>query len=512
VCLVAVGCGRIGFDARGDGGGGGSGDAAQDRMFVGASQTYIKASNTDANDWFGTSSALSADGQTLVVSSYEEASAATTIDGNQADNSAPFAGAAYVFVRTGGTWVQQAYVKPSNMNAADAFGEDVALSADGNTLAIASRLESGGGVGVGADPADNSAPEAGAVYVFVRAGTTWTQQAYIKATNTNMMDQFGYSLALSADGSTLAVGAITEASNATGVDGNQADNSLASAGAVYVYTRTGTTWSSQAYIKASNTNAGDQFGEDVALSSTGDTLAVSAWAESSAAKGIDGNQADNTASVAGAVYVFQRTGTAWAQQAYIKASNTDAQDYFGTAIAISGDGNTLVATAEYEASAATGIDGDQLGNTAADAGAAYVFVRADGAWTQQAYVKASNTNASDDFGKSVALSTTGDTLAVAAWGEASKATGIAGDQADNSEAAAGAAYVFSRTGATWSQVAYVKATNTDAGDAFGKSITLSGDGATLAVGAWNEDSSAKGIGGNPADNTASNSGAVYVYQ
>jgi len=131
----------------------------------------------------------------------------------------------------------------------------------------------------------------------------WSQQAYVKASNTGTGDRFGTSIALSADGSTLAVGADGESSAATGIGGNQTDNSAPYAGAVYVFTRSSTTWSQQTYVKASNTGLYAQFGESVALSAPR-TLAVGAPFESSAATGIGGNQADNSATYAGAVYVF----------------------------------------------------------------------------------------------------------------------------------------------------------------------------------------------------------------
>ena len=142
------------------------------------------------------------------------------------------------------------------------------------------------------------------MYVYTRSGTNWSQQAYIKASNTDANDYFGWSVALSGDGSTLAVGASYEHSAATGINGNQGDNSTAGAGAVYMFTRSGSTWGQQAYIKASNTNASDNFGASVALSADGSTLAVGAWREASTATGINGNQADNNAPYAGAVYVY----------------------------------------------------------------------------------------------------------------------------------------------------------------------------------------------------------------
>src|SRR6266852_1681409 len=251
-------------------------------------------------------------------------------------------------------------------------------------------------------------------------------QAYVKASNTGAADEFGFAVALSSDGNTLAVGAPGEASA-----GIETDNSAPSEGAVYVYTRSGATWTQQAYIKASNAEAGDQFGTSVALSSNGNTLAVGATGEDSSATGIGGSQTDNTAASAGAVYVFARSGATWTQQAYVKASNTDAGDQYGFSVALSSDGNTLAVGAVSESSSATGIGGNQADNTAASAGAVYVFTRnVVGVWTQQAYVKASNTGAGDLFGFSVALSGDGNTLAVGAASESSSATGIGGNQTD----------------------------------------------------------------------------------
>jgi trimeric autotransporter adhesin len=251
----------------------------------------------------GTSVALSADGSTLAVGAYEEGSLATGIDGNQADNSAGSAGAIYVYMRSGTMWSQQAYVKASNTGAGDHFGASVALSADGSTLAVGAYEEDSVAIGIGGNQADDSAENAGAVYVYTRSGTTWSQQAYVKATNTGADDEFGRSVALSADGATLAVGADGEASVATGIRGNQTDNSARGAGAVYVYMRSDTTWSQQAYVKAFNTGKGDEFGRSVALSADGAALVVGAWREDSAAVGIGGNQTDNSES-AGVVYVY----------------------------------------------------------------------------------------------------------------------------------------------------------------------------------------------------------------
>ncbi len=477
-----------------------------------AQEAYVKASNTGANDAFGHGVALSSDGSTLAVSAYVEASAATGIDGDQADNSASQAGAVYVFVRSGMTWRQQAYLKASNTDEHDSFGDRVALSADGSILAVGAAGEDSAAIGVGGDQADDTAVNAGAVYVFARSGATWSQQAYLKASNAEGGDIFGRSVALSGDGSTLAVGAAGEDSAATGIGGDQADNSTPAAGAVYVYTRSGTTWSPQAYVKPSNTGPEDLFGSSLALSADGSTLAVGAHQEDSAATGIGGDQADDSAADAGAVYVFTRAGTTWSQQAYVKASNTGSKDLFGQSVALSADGSTLAVGAYQEDSGARGIGGDQADHTAAfDAGAVYVYTRGGTTWSQQAYVKATNTDALDLFGL-VALSGDGSTLAVGAAYEDSGATGVDGDQIDNFTPYAGAVYVYTRSGTTWSHQAYVKASNTTSGLTFGSSVTLSADGSTLAAGAEPERSAATGIDGDQADVSAHDSGAVYVFR
>jgi trimeric autotransporter adhesin len=403
------------------------------------------------------------------------------------------------------------YVKASNTGANDFFGQTLSLSADGNTLAVGTPGEDGAAAGVEGNQSDESANSAGAVYVFTRSGNTWMQQAYVKASNTGANDVFGAAVSLSADGNTLAVGAREEDSAASGIGGNQNDASAASAGAAYVFTRSGSTWTQQAYVKASNAGAFDRFGQALSLSADGNTLAVGAIGEDSAAVGIGGDQTNESASNAGAVYVFTRSGSAWTQQAYVKASNTGANDSFGRTLSLSADGNTLAVGAIGEGSAAVGIGGDQTNESASNAGAVYVFTRSGSTWTQQAYVKASNAGATDRFGQALSLSADGNTLAVGAPEEDSAASGIGGNQNDASAGSAGAVYVFTRSGSTWTQQAYVKASNTGAIDGFGTAVSLSADGRTLAVGAVGEDSAALGIGGNQNDGNAPGAGAVYLY-
>ena len=491
---------------------------------------YIKAPNSGPGDRFGTGGtlsgdavALSADGGTLAIGAPFESSSAAGVNGDQDDETAYAAGAVYVFVRDDAeSWEQQAYVKASNPGFADNFGYFVALSADGNTLAVSGRFEASSATGVDGDQDDDSVPQAGTVYVFSRVDGAWSQEAYIKASNTGEAgrgnelgdgDQFGFSLALSADGHTLAVGAIAEDSAAAGIDGDQSDNSAMSAGAVYLYTRTDTAWTQQAYIKPTNPGGGDLFGYAVSLTADGNMLAVGAYDEDGSLAGTNEFQDDETSGT-GAIYVFTRGGNAWAQTAYLKASNAETGDSLGATAAISAAGNTLATTSLDEDGATTGVNSTPVPDTEPNVsmGSVYVFVRDGDNWSEQAYVKASNTGLEDSFGARLALSGDGDTLAVGAQLEDSAARGIDGEQDDDSAQEAGVVYLFTRDGATWSQIAYVKGSNTEAFDEFGSSIALSGDGSSMAVGARGEDSAATGVGGDQDDNSSFESGAVYVFQ
>ena len=464
-----------------------------------AQQAYIKASNPEEDDLFGYSVAISGDGNTLAVGAVFEASNATGVGGSQSNNDLIDAGAVYVFVRSGTTWTQQAYIKASNTADDDWFGTSVALSTDGNTLVVGAAYEATPGASV-------QGPDAGAVYVFTRSGVNWTEQSYLRASNPDEEDLFGWSVALSSDGNTLAVGAVGEASNATGIAGSQSNNDMPFAGAVYVFTRSAVTWTQQVYLKASNTGWGDRFGHRVSLSDDGNTLAVGAYLEDSNAVGVGGDASNNSSVASGAAYVFSRNVATWAQQAYIKASNTEIADWFGRSVALSGDGNTLAVGATREGSSATGVAGAQGNNDLADAGAVYLFIRGGMTWSQQAYIKASNTGAPDTFGFSVDLNSDGNTLAVGAPAEASNATGIDGTQTNNDRDYAGAAYAYTRSGAVWSQQDYVKASNTDEDDIFGRAASLSSDGKALALSGVQE----SGDGTAQSNNDSIWAGAVYV--
>lgn len=475
-----------------------------------AGPAYLKASNTDPGDLFGVSLALSADGNLLGIGANREASSAGAGEG---DNSTPDSGAVYLLARAASGWQQQAFLKASNAGEGDAFGSSIALSADQNTLAVGAPFEASSATGVDGNEDDDSAQGAGAVYVFSRSGESWQQQAYLKAAYAHDDDHFGVSVALSADGNTLAVGAEAEDGASQGIDGDQIVKSADEAGAVYLFRRTDTSWEPSTYFKASNAEMWDHFGSSVALSADGTTLAVGASSEDSASSGVDGDQTDNSASSAGAAYVFEFDGTAWEQRAYFKPTQNDTYtfDSFGSVVSLSADGNVLAVGAPGDASAATGVNGDASNDPMPYAGAVYLFTRSGSAWAQQAYFKASNTDAADEFGHDIQLSDDGTLLAVGAALEASAASGVDADQSNNSASEAGAAYLFGSEGTSWEQLAFIKAPNTNTGDRFGWSVSLSADASILAIGATREASAATGENGDQNDNSAAQAGAVYVY-
>ena len=147
------------------------------------------------------------------------------------------------------------------------------------------------------------------------------------------------------------------------------------------------------YLKASNPDVGDVFTRDIAIS--GDLIVVGADGEESAATSINGDQSDNSSPGTGAAYVFRFDGVVWKQEAYLKPSNGEAGDSFGWSVAV--DGDYIVVGAPWEASAATGVNGNEVDNSAAGSGAVYVFHRVRSTWIQEAYLKASNTGSSDLF-------------------------------------------------------------------------------------------------------------------
>lgn len=294
-------------------------------------QTRLAASDAADFDHYG--AAVAVDRDTVVVG-------ASTTDG--AGNGS---GSAYVHVRDGSSWTEQAELAAADAAPGDQFG--VAVAVDGDT-AVAGAYED-----------DDAGGGSGAAYVFTRSGTTWAQEAKLTAADAAPGDHFGWSVGL--DGDTLVVGAYDDD---------------AGRGAAYVFTRTGTTWVQQAKLTAADGTGGDALGRSVAVD--GDTVVAGAPFD------------DHLGLLSGSAYAFARTGTAWSEQAKLVGSDTGAHDQFGIAVDVDAD------------TAVIGSDIDDA--PGADTGSAFVFARTATAWTQEAKLEPAEALAQDQLGWSVAVS------------------------------------------------------------------------------------------------------------
>jgi len=382
-------------------------------------QAKLTASDAATGDQFGFSVSIS--GETAIV-------------GADLDDDAGFdSGSAYVFTRSGTTWTEQAKFTASDAATGDQFGISVSISGD---TAI-----------VGAVFNDDAGSRSGSAYVFTRSGTTWTQQDKLTALDAAADDFFGISVSISGD--TAIVGAVFN------------DDAGSASGSAYVFTRSGTTWTQQAKLTASDAAADDFFGDSVSIS--GDTTIVGARFN------------DDVATNSGSAYVFVKPGTGWVdatEDAKLTASDAAADDQFGNSVSISGD--TAIVGARFN---------DDVPN---NSGSAYVFVKPGTGWvdaTEDAKLTALDAAADDEFGFSVSIS--GDTTIVGA---------VLGDDVPNNS---GSAYVFTRSGTTWTQQAELTASDAAADDFFGLSVSISGN--TAIVGAvFNDDA-------------GSASGSAYVF-
>ncbi|MFN3454189.1 MAG: hypothetical protein ACK41T_04460, partial [Pseudobdellovibrio sp.] len=467
-------------------------------------QAYIKAANSDSGDLFGTGIAI--DGDTLVVGAPGESSDQTTItNGTTAatNNFITNSGAVYVYKRRGVSWTQEAYIKAANPNENDSFGNALALH--GDTLVVGANKEDSSQTTITNGPtasANNAVRDNGALYVYKRTGTTWTQQAYIKSHKGLADVNFGSIVSLYDD--TIVVG------------DNSIDDYGTDSGIVYIYTRSGNSWSLQTTLYAYNAGGSDGYGSRVSLYEN--TLAVSAPGEDSNQTTItnaDTVVENNALSRSGAVYVYTRSGVSWTQQAYIKASNANVDDALGGSLSLYKD-YLAVGSVTEDSNQTIITNGGAVAssnNTLSNSGAVYIYKRTGSNWAQDAYIKASNSSVDDYFGTSVALQE--NLLAVGSDSEDSNQTvitnGLVAPVNDNA-ANSGAVYIYRRGSTGWWQEAYIKASNSNAGDLFGLKLSLSKQ--TLAVAATREASNATAIiNGESAssDNSLYNAGAVYVY-
>ena len=368
-------------------------------------------------DEFGYSVAV--DGNTAVIGAYQDDH--TDDDSNTIGN----AGSAYVFTKVSGVWRQLAKLTADDGAANDESGYSVAV--DGDTIVV----------GTHQNDADSNDNDEGAAYVFTKPASGWadmTQTAKLTAFGAAAGDEFGISVAV--DGNTILVGAHQ----------NDSDD-----GAAYVFTKTFTGWadsSETAKLIASDAAADDEFGISVALD--GDTAVIGA------------RQDDDNGSQSGSAYVFTKVSGVWSQKAKLIASDGAANDEFGISVAVDGD---------------TAVIGARQGDTRN--GAAYVFTKVSGVWSQKAKLTADDGAADDEFGISVAVE--GDTVVIGAY------------QDDDHGDLSGSAYVFTQdSSGGWRQRDKLTASDGAARDRYGYSVGVSGD--TVVVGAYSDDSNEANTG------------------
>jgi len=294
---------------------------------------------------------------------------------------------------------------------------------------------------VGAHLDDDAGPGSGSAYVFVRSGTTWTEQAKLTASDADAGDLFGHNVVILGD--TALVGAHLD--NDAGPD----------SGSAYVFVRSGNTWTEQAKLTASDAAPSSSFGHNSGIS--GDTIIVGA------------ESASSTKPFTGAAYVFTKSGNTWTEQAKLTASDAAKDDHFAHGVSISGD--TAMVGSFWD---------DDAGSKS---GSAYVFTRSENTWTEQAKLTASDAAAGDFFGHTVSI--TGDTAMVGGEGN------------DDAGSGSGSAYVFERSGNTWTEQAKLTASDAATGDFFGHWVSISGD--TTIVSSHLDDDSGQF------------SGSAYVY-
>jgi hypothetical protein len=375
---------------------------------LGVGQTRLYPLETLApSDQFGRSVSISGAGVYAIV-------------GAPGDDSTT--GAAYIFTRVAGIWSQQVKLTASDASFSSSFGTAVAMSGDGTYVII------------GAPGDDVGSGDSGAVYIFNRSGSTWTQQVRFKASDAVTNQILGMSVAISWDGAYAIAGAY-------------GDNSFA--GAVYILTRSGTAWSLQQKIPSPDPGSFDSFGIGVSISGSGDTAIVGSYGD------------DDIASNAGAVYIFVRSGTTWSQQAKFSGSDTAISDYFGRSVSISRDGSQVIV-------GATGHDAGGLQS----AGAVYAFSREGTTWSQLSKIVSPEPATSHYFGWSVGYAGAGRYASIGVL----NANAIFTKYRSYSTG-------FGTPTLTDKKVAWDQANN----DYFGSSVAMDELGYNTIVGAYNKD-------------------------
>ena len=399
--------------------------------------TYANANS----DLFGSSVATSADGRTIVVGAQQDEAS-----GNP-DNS----GVVYVFDRVGTTFTQVGFLTGTYASDnPDYFGYSVATSADGRTIVVGARYD---------EHPDSISTNPGVVYVFDREGNNFNEVGILTGTYaSHSSDEFGYSVAVSADGKSIIVGAYQD---------NIPESNVQS-GVVYVFDREGNNFNEVGILTGTYASDNpDRFGNSVATSADGKIIVVGARAdEIGYLDGVSG-------SANGVVYVFDREENNFNEVGILTGSYSgDASDAFGSSVATSADGRTIV----------VGAYRDETGSTS-DTGVVYVFDREYSVgigttFTQVGILTGSYASDTDDrFGNSVATSADGKIIVV----------GAHQDEAFGNDKS-GVVYIFNRQGNDFNEVGILTGSYASEGnDQFGYSVAVSADGKSIISGAPNDE-------------------------
>lgn len=268
-----------------------------------------------------------------------------------------------------------------------------------------------------------------------------TESAKLIASDATNSDHLGYSVSISSDGNTVIVGAYLD-DNEKGID----------AGCAYIFNRSNGVWVQEAKLLASDVANGDRFGSSVDISGDGNTAVISSMFD------------DDMGSNSGVVFIFSRTNTTWTQETKILSNDIASNDTFGSSVAISNDGNTIIVGANN--------DDDKGSNS----GTAFIYVRDGITWTQQSKLVASDGISNDYFGSSVSISGDGNTAIVGS------------NYDDDKGSSSGSSYIYTRIGTTWSQQHKLVPTDGVANALFGTSVSISNDNKTIVVGAYGDNS------------------------
>jgi hypothetical protein len=374
----------------------------------------------EALDYFGISVAMSADGSRIIAGASLDDTAAGVDSGS-----------ARVYVRNGANWALEADLIPSDHGPNQAFGGNVAMSADGTRVAVGR---------AGHDPTAG-APTEGGFVVFLRVGTTWSEEESVPGPADPNIRNWPSSMYMSDDGTRVVCGTPTY---------------VTSWGHAAVYVRTGGAWILEQSLPVGVPPGGTYWGMGVAISGDASRIAISVPGDDPI---VNGNALTN----AGTVYVYRRSGSTWLFEATLVSSEADPSEAFGNSadsLAFSRDGSRLVVGSAFD---------DQL--TVPYRGSGVVFVRTANTWTEEAILIPPGALTGDHVGFSVAISADGTQILL---GAPNDTIGFGGGH--------GSAHLFERTNTTWSHVVGYTASVPENNAQFGYDVALSADGTRAVMG------------------------------